>query len=377
MQEIGNLDYSDQSRIGSMYYGDERTGAYIGWPGSQWCVDGDYDPRLRPWYSETVTGPKNMLILLDKSQSMDSSGFWASAQTAVKTLVDSLGERDYVNVITFSSFADVYNQEPTLLRATTANRERLKTFIDAQGVFGGTDFRVGLELAATSLSNARSNSQTSGCSSYIMILTDGEEDAAVPFTMEDYDQLGLQDVPIFMYTLGPQAPAEDSIVHKLAHETNGIHRCVPDANSIVPAMLSYYDAFIASGVPSTVRWTNEYEAADSGAKLVAGCRPVFQPTPTGEERLPILEGVVCVDVSILQDLAVFKGKPDYPATWSEMIEDGARCSNVHLSGWTLSQLRAEAAQSCPTAKASFGTNQMSTALSLALALAGFMVAHRL
>jgi len=104
---------------------------------------------------------------------------------------------------------------------------------------------------------------------------------------------------------------------------------------------------------------------------------VFQPTPTGEERLPILEGVVCVDVSILQDLAVFKGKPDYPATWSEMIEDGARCSNVHLSGWTLSQLRAEAAESCPTNKASFGTNQMSTALSLALALAGFMVAHRL
>merc|ERR1712183_1011235 len=104
--------------------------------------------------------------------------------------------------ITFSSFADVYNQEPTLLRATTANRERLKNFIDAQEVFGGTDFRVGLNLAATALSNSRSTSQTSGCSSYIMILTDGEEDAAVPFTMDDFNQLGLQDATIFTYTLG-------------------------------------------------------------------------------------------------------------------------------------------------------------------------------
>ena len=58
----------------------------------------DYDPRLRPWYIGATSGPKDMVIILDCSLSMEGKRFHMAKQVA-KTVLNTLTKQDYVNVI--------------------------------------------------------------------------------------------------------------------------------------------------------------------------------------------------------------------------------------------------------------------------------------
>ena len=54
----------------SMYFG-SRNGAFRIYPARQSEVCGIYDPRLRPWYVAASSGPKNVIMILDTSGSME------------------------------------------------------------------------------------------------------------------------------------------------------------------------------------------------------------------------------------------------------------------------------------------------------------------
>ena len=47
---------------------------YPGSPGT--CPNGrnNYDPRVRPWYVAASSGPKDVILVLDTSASMDNNG---------------------------------------------------------------------------------------------------------------------------------------------------------------------------------------------------------------------------------------------------------------------------------------------------------------
>lgn len=40
------------------------------WPQDDGYCDPTYDPRFRPWYVSAISGPKNVIIILDLSGSM-------------------------------------------------------------------------------------------------------------------------------------------------------------------------------------------------------------------------------------------------------------------------------------------------------------------
>ena len=54
------------------YFGGQESGLFAQYPANIktqcWCDY--YDPRYRPWYSAAVTGPKDIILVLDKSGSM-------------------------------------------------------------------------------------------------------------------------------------------------------------------------------------------------------------------------------------------------------------------------------------------------------------------
>ena len=54
--------------------------------------------RLRPAYVETATPtPKDIVIVLDRSESMTQSGIWRLAQEAAKTVIGTLNPNDRVS----------------------------------------------------------------------------------------------------------------------------------------------------------------------------------------------------------------------------------------------------------------------------------------
>ena len=93
---------------------------------------------------------------------------------------------------------------------------------------------------------------------------------------------------------------------------------------MVQEITSYYDVFVASALSHDVRWAKEYEDSASGAFLLPACAPVVQSYACNES-LPKLRGVVCMDSSVLQDVTVLKGKPDYMVAQSAMQASAAKC----------------------------------------------------
>jgi hypothetical protein len=104
---IVSREYSDPARIGYLYYGNQNDGMYFQWPAMEYCPS-SWDPRYRPWYVNVVTGPKDIVIVLDVSGSM-SQGVTRNVKAieAMERLMLTFTERDYVGLVLFNDRAYV------------------------------------------------------------------------------------------------------------------------------------------------------------------------------------------------------------------------------------------------------------------------------
>lgn len=86
-----------------------------------------YDPRYRPWFSTAASGPKDIIIMIDASKSMDEKvgggpdalSLIDIAKNAAKKVFNTFTEYDYATVISFNSNASSWSNE--LLPMTADN----------------------------------------------------------------------------------------------------------------------------------------------------------------------------------------------------------------------------------------------------------------
>lgn len=76
----------------------------------------DYDPRFRPWYVSATSGSKNVIIVIDVSNSMEGNTL-NLAKSAAKSVINTLGLYDFVGVVSFSTNATIISYS-SLQRAT-------------------------------------------------------------------------------------------------------------------------------------------------------------------------------------------------------------------------------------------------------------------
>ncbi|MEQ2305227.1 hypothetical protein AMECASPLE_035616, partial [Ameca splendens] len=97
-------------------------------PGIQWIPDENgvvtFDCRNRNWYIQAATSPKDVIIVVDVSGSMKGLRLTIAKHT-INTILDTLGENDFVNIIAYSDY--VRYVEPCfkgiLVQADLDNRE--------------------------------------------------------------------------------------------------------------------------------------------------------------------------------------------------------------------------------------------------------------
>ncbi len=210
---VAALEYNNRTRVAYEYFGSQEIGGYAQWPGMEWCSE-SYDPRFRPWYSAAVTGPKDVVILVDVSGSMSSGRRIVMAQEAALKVLDTLTWTDYVTIIAFSSIA----RGPPMQAATDATKDFLRSWVDSNIMpSGGTNYRAAFELAYTRLTGSTS----SGCQKVILFLTDGEPNEwdNTDFARLRDDYHAAQGITIFGYALGRYAP---QLFHQLQHNLEEI-----------------------------------------------------------------------------------------------------------------------------------------------------------
>merc|ERR1719359_2401337 len=157
---------ADHPQTGWHFLGLQETGLYRTSPSLYQCrtenqCSGCSDPRFRGWYASAASGPKDVVIVLDVSGSMNDLDRLAKAKVAAKWTINTLTEQDHATVVSYASNAD--SASATLIPMTPVNRAMLKEYIDDLGAFGSTNMHDGLSLAFDVIDASVAAGVTTGC----------------------------------------------------------------------------------------------------------------------------------------------------------------------------------------------------------------------
>eukprot|EP00210_Caulerpa_lentillifera_P005946 g5681.t1 len=291
-----------------------------------------YDPRIRPWFIGATTRPKDIVLIIDSSHSMDAlvieGGLetrWDVTKRAVFAILDTLSTFDYVSIVAFSDSATRLSQETPLLQARTDEVEFLKEQLDGLSPWGPTNFDAAFSEAFDVLTEACGGRKRtcSGCQKVILFLTDGRDtsvdrgdsiSATVMLDKIESYQKRLETATssrakIFTFSMG--ATADDSIPRQIACRNNGSWSFIGEDTDPLTAMAGYYH-FLTNPLNSDAPiWINPYEDDGGLGTLTTVARPVYS---RGTKELDgVFLGVVGYDV-FLRDLEI----PGVP--WSDLLE---------------------------------------------------------
>ncbi|XP_029969457.1 voltage-dependent calcium channel subunit alpha-2/delta-4 [Salarias fasciatus] len=296
------------------YFG-SASGFFRLYPGIQWIPDENgvvtFDCRKRNWYIQAATSPKDVVIVVDVSGSMKGLRLTIAKHT-INTILDTLGENDFVNIIAYSDY--VRYVEPcfkgTLVQADLDNREHFKLLVEELHVKGEGKVKKAMKESFKILNEATALGQGSLCNQAIMLITDG--------AMEDYKDVFEEfnwperRVRVFTYLIGREMTFADS-VKWIACNNKGYYTHISTLADVQENVMEYLhvlsrpmvinhdhdiiwtEAYMDSVFPSTKELFNSQ--AQSLLLMTSVAMPVFSKK---KETLShgILLGVVGTDVAL-------------------------------------------------------------------------------
>ena len=238
-----------------MYFG-SKNGAFRIYPARHSEACGEYDPRLRPWYVAASSGPKNLVLVLDTSESM--KGRLDLMKKAAKQVVNTMTIADRISIVEFNTAATVHGQDNMFL--FTASRDNLALLcaaIDGFRAAGGKNFLDAFRKTFQVIDDTIAAELHVSSTTAILFFTDGEmTEPAENLSEENVLNLvttGISSLQnrtgksVFLFTYS--VAINDENVHqfpkKIACSTGdyGVWSKVIDDRKIFDALTSYYQLF--------------------------------------------------------------------------------------------------------------------------------------
>uniref|UniRef100_A0A8C1K3E8 Calcium voltage-gated channel auxiliary subunit alpha2delta 4 n=1 Tax=Cyprinus carpio TaxID=7962 RepID=A0A8C1K3E8_CYPCA len=299
LNEVFTSNFEKDPTLTWQYFG-SSTGFFRLYPGIKWTPDENgvvtFDARNRNWYIQAATSPKDIIIAVDISGSMKGLRLTIAKHT-INTILDTLGENDFVNVIAYSDY--VRYVEPcfkgTLVQADLDNREHFKLLVEELQVKGEGKVKKAIKESFKIL-NEVSEGRGSLCNQAIMLITDG--------AMEDFQQVFEEfnwperKVRVFTYLIGRELTFADN-VKWIACNNKGYYTHISTLADVQENVMEYLHVLSRPMVINhehDIIWTEAY--MDSSLLLMTSvAMPVFSKK---EETLShgILLGVVGTDVPL-------------------------------------------------------------------------------
>ncbi len=171
-----------------------------------------------PKLPETTVTAKDMTIVIDRSGSMTTDDKMEHAKRAALEMVQLLGPKDRVNVISFSDEVDPLFTAPQPV--TADSRQAALEFIARLHPTGGTDIALALRTAVADQARGSENPEV------VVFLTDGQSDAA--------QASAVQTGNVRLFTLGLGKDVNKPLLARLAAEKRGRFVFIESADAIEP-----------------------------------------------------------------------------------------------------------------------------------------------
>lgn len=276
------------------YFG-SQVGLIRLYPGREWDQNfagfyNDYDPRVRPWYIGTTSGPKDVIIILDCSKSMEDNGKFAIGTSIATVIINTLTRQDYVNIIcAHESHWDhigkwhVYKtevlscQQDSMVKATLAFKRDLKEKLAKLKPGGTSEFETAFDTAF----DLFQRKPKTACQSILIFITDGQDTDGekVRCGAGQYTRSGYVPGPICKYNWTrywsmvekrqqTQQPARifsylvkdngQIFPGKLACENKGHFAILNDGENLINKMFNYFDYLSKASITMNGSWTTQY-----------------------------------------------------------------------------------------------------------------------
>ena len=307
-----------------------------------------YDPRVRPWYVAASSGPKDIILVLDISGSMDIEQRIDKLKLAASRVISTLGIGDYFAVVSFSDDAIQLGTEDLLLsRATDDNKNAMLRYIDALEPGGGTIYYSGFDKAFDIFEKSNSVEVSTSCRQAILFVTDGAmsdpEQALynkIDQERKKYTSNDKKPPVIFTYSFGDSAPEE--VPQNLACRYDGVWSRISDEENLTDSMGGYYKYF-SYGLGDIrnddfVAWVSPYVYANGGSLGTTASAPVYDRSP----EHPVLIGVVGFDFTLAaMERALGKeGSESRDIIIEDILEKSiAKCPIFNLTDCQMESLR--------------------------------------
>ena len=266
-----------------------------------------YDPRGRPWYVAASMGPKDVVLVVDTSESMNALGKngrsrWDVTKRAVLDILSTMTPAQYVNIIPFSDSAEPLWKGEKLAQGSRGKIKILRSRVEKTFPRGGTHFENAIRAAFRLLTDGcKHRKPCSNCHKVILFLTDGKDTSGVDGESIKPSKMvkviaKLQHVlkkasgvraSIFTYSI--MEDADDAMLRQIACANNGAWSFV-GADSNTFDVLNPYYLYFAAGRPQKPVWMGPYKN-DAGSGKIATVSVPFYSKGTPNVRKVFL-GVV-------------------------------------------------------------------------------------
>ena len=220
-----------------------------------------YDCRMRHWFTGAAASPKDVVILIESSGSMEGSRI-AIAKDVVRNILDTLTPNDYVNVIQFNDTSEyMLNCSRGLVQATSSNIYEFKHSLSEIVTAGQTDLAKALIESFEIL--AKHKGTSANCNQVIMLITDGMEyNTTILQIFRDYNWNKGNNVRVFSFLIGEQIPEGDYEQVKLMACENRGYYCQIDILKETREQAMKYIPILARPLAysnqNPVVWSNVY-----------------------------------------------------------------------------------------------------------------------
>ena len=292
------------------------------YPGTSQKVCRDFDPRIRPWYIAATSGQKNVVLILDISESMNDFGRLEAMKLAVTDIINSLILFDYVGVVVFSN--DASPLQPHLLQGTRENLDKLISGVNELKAGGGTNYEAAFTSAFEMINRSLLRGEIATCNTAILFVTDGiptvgerDEERLLSKILTMGKELNAVNngTPVFFtFVLGTSVRID--LPKRLACESGGFYANISDGGDLLKAMRSYSDYFsILRERPETAAavWVEPYLDAFGLGEITTVSQAVYEDDSNGNLTLI---GVLGVDITV-DDLR--SAAMDNDTLWREVL----------------------------------------------------------
>lgn len=197
-------------------------------PSDQENPDGYFVLLLAPRIENMPAVAKDVILVLDKSGSMDGEKF-RQAQSAARYVLQHLNAEDRFALITFSSSVETFSPE----LQPAANTVAAMAWIDEQSAAGSTDINRALLAAATIASKERPT--------YLIFMTDGlptEGEVNSQKILENFSRLASPNLRLFAFGVGYDV--DTVLLDSLTLEHRGLSTYVKLGDVLEEVLAGFY-----------------------------------------------------------------------------------------------------------------------------------------